>query len=58
VKEIMREGMSTEGAASTSSAEAQAAVLQLRGDTLMHAGLRMPQLRGDYQAVLMEITAV
>jgi hypothetical protein len=35
-----------------------APALQLRGDTLMHAGLRMPNLRGDYQAVLIEISAV
>ena len=67
VREIMREGLpadtvqAADGAAQTAdSAAVTPAVpsLQLRGDTLMHAGLRMPNLRGDYQAVLIEICAV
>ena len=59
VREIMREGLPADGAAQAADGAAQAApALQLRGDTLMRAGLRMPNLRGDYPAVLIEIEAV
>ena len=59
VREIMREGLLADGAAQAADGAAQAApALQLRGDTLMCAGLRMPSLRGDYQAALIEIEAV
>ena len=55
----MREGLPADGAAQAADGAAQAApALQLRGDTLMCAGLLMPGLRGDYQAVLIEIEAV
>ncbi len=62
VREIMREGLPAEdtvqAADGGAAADGAAPALRLRGDTLMRAGLRMPNLRGDYQAVLIEIEAV
>ena len=58
VREIMREGLAADAAQAADGAAQAAPALRLRGDTLMRAGLRMPNLRGDYQAVLIEIEAV